>query len=196
LEIVKTFKKMQILFFCLIPVGAILLVFSIKSLKKTFSGNIILEIPFNQKSAELVIDKPGYYSIWHTGTSFRKAPVDEFRPQITERSTGSEIRLIPSIFRPNVSGFRTARMELFRFRAPAGRYTLDLVEGSGISGLESRIIDLIPAPEVDHSRYFIQVIESQPGISVVIGILLIIVSGFCLIGGLVFGILARQIFNS
>ena len=196
MEIVKISKKMQILFFCLIPVGAVMLFFSIKSLKKTFSGNIILEIPYNQKSSELILSKPGYYSIWHTGTSFRKAPVDEFRPQITDRSTGSGIRLIQSLFRPNISGFKTARMELFRFQAPAGSYTLDLVEGSSISGLESGIIDLVPAPEVDHTKYFIQVRESQPRISVVIGILLIILSGFCMIGGLVFGILAGQIFNS
>jgi len=196
LEIVKISKKMQILFFCLIPAGAILLVFSIMSLKNTFSGNIILEIPFNQKSAELILSKSGYYSIWHRGTSFSKAPVDEFRPQITDRSTGSLIRLIPSLFRLNISGFKTARMELFRFQARAGRYTLDLVEGSIISGLERGIINLIPAPEVDNSRYFIQVRESQPRISVIIGVLLIVISGLCMIGGLVFGILAEQIFNS
>ncbi len=187
---------MQILFFCLIPVGAVLLVFSIKSLKKTFSGNIILEIPFSQKSSELTLNRPGYYSIWHKGTTFRKAPVDEFRPQITDRSNGAGIRLIPSLFRPNISGLKTSRMELFRFKAPAGHYTLDLAEGSSITGLERGIIDLIPAPEVDYDKYFIQVRESQPRISVMIGVLLIIVSGFFMIGGLVFGILAPQIFNS
>lgn len=87
-------------------------------------------------------------------------------------------------------------MELFRFKAPAGNYTLDLAEGSSITGLESGIIDLIPAPMVDYDKYFIQVRESQPRISVIIGILLIIISGFCMIGGLAFGILAPQIFTS
>jgi hypothetical protein len=47
-------------------------------------------------------------------------------------------------------------MELFRLVLPAGRYRLELGEGSSISGL----------------------------------------AAFCIIGGLIFGILADQIFNN
>ncbi len=42
--------------------------------------------------------------------------------------------------------------------------------------------------------YFIQVRESQPFIIGVAGIVMIVISGFCIIGGLVIGILADQIF--
>lgn len=196
MEIVKIPKKMQILLFCLIPVGAIILLFPVRSLKRTFSGEIILEIPYTRKSSELIIMETGYYTIWHLGTAFTKAPLSEFRPEITERSTGSRIRLIPSLFRPNVTGFKTARMELFRFKAAAGNYTLNLVEGSSVSGIENTITELIPARKVDPGKYLIQVRKSQPRISVFISIFLIAISGFCIIGGLVLGVLAEQIFET
>ena len=187
---------MQILFFSLIPFGIILLIFSIKLIHNTFSGTIVHEVPYSLKSSEFDISAGGYYSVWHKGPFFRKAPVADYKPVVTNASTGENIRLTHSIFRPNSNYGRSSRMELYRFYAPGGRYIFNLAEGSSITKAEKKLIDLIPAKKVDPDRYFIQVRESQPGISVVIGILLIIVSGFCLIGGLVFGILARQIFNS
>ena len=57
------------------------------------------------------------------------------------------------------------------------------------------IIRLLPVKMVDYDKYFIQVRESQPIVHVLIGIILLILAGFCIIGGLVFGILADQIFT-
>ncbi len=186
---------MQILFFCLIPAGIVILFFSIKLVRKNFSGDIILEIPYTQKSAGFVIEKPGHYSIWHKGQYFRKAPLDEFRPIIINESTGDKTGLTPSIFRPNSNNGRTARMELFRFRLAAGRFRLELSEGSSISGLENALINGIPAKKAEPVNYFIQIRESQPFLNVILGILLMALSGFCMIGGLVLGILANQIFK-
>jgi len=186
---------MQLLLFCLIPVGIILLIFSIKLTKKTFSGNIILEIPYSRKSAEFILSSPGKYSIWHKGQYFRKAPLDEFKPEIIDQATGLKIRLSSLLLRPNSNNGKTARMELFRFTAPAGKYTLLLTEGSSISGIENSLIGLVNAKMVDYDKYFIQVRESQSLFIVLIGIVLIVLSGLCMIGGLVFGILADQIFK-
>lgn len=188
-------KKMQILFFCLIPIGIITLIFSIKFVQKIFSGNIILEIPYSQKSASFILARTGIYSIWHKGQFFRKAPLDKFKPEIIDKSTGLNIRLTPSIFMPNSNNGKTARMELYRFSASPGRYVLELTEGSSISRVEKSIIRLLPVKMVDYDKYFIQVRESQPVIHVLIGIVLLTFSGFCIIGGLVFGILADQIFT-
>jgi len=186
---------MQILFFSLIPAGIILLVFSVNLVKKTFSGNIILEIPYTKKSSEFLIKDAGVYAIWHKGTYFRKAPLGEFKPEIIFKSTGERIRLYSSLFRPNSNDGRTARMELFRFSAVPGEYILNLNEGSGISGFEKTLTDLIPAKNVDPDKYFLQVRVSQPRLSLLAGILLIVLSGLFIIGGLVTGILAKQIFT-
>lgn len=188
-------KKMQLLFFLLIPVGIVLMIFSIKMMRNTFSGNIILEIPFSQKSALLVIDKPGNYSIWHKGQFFRRAPLDQFKPVITNESDGTEIRLSSILFRPNSNNGTTARMELFRFSAPAGKYRLELVEGSSISKIENSFIKRLPVKMVDFDKYYIQVRKSQSLIILIAGIVLITFAGLCIIGGLVLGILSDQIFG-
>jgi len=185
---------MQILFFSFIAVGIVILIFSIKLVRKTFYGDIILELPYLTKSSEFVLTKPGSYSIWHRGEFFRKAPLDQFRPEITSKSTGVKINLIPSLFRPNANNWKKARMELFRFTAPAGKYVLELTEGSCIIGAENRVIRLIPARMVDLDKYFIQIRESQPRISAFTGIFFMILGGLCIIFALVFGILADQMF--
>jgi hypothetical protein len=192
----KKSRKVKILFFCLIPVGIIILVFSIKLAKKTFSGKIILEIPYSQKSAEFILPDSGTYSIWHRGQFFRKAPLDEFIPEITSLSTGSEIKLSSLLFRPNQNNGKNARMEIFRFHAPAGKYTLKLIPGSSISAFENSIINLLPVKMVDYNKYFIQVRTSQPTFMVIVTIVLLALAGFCIIGGFVFGLLADQIFTN
>jgi len=85
-------------------------------------------------------------------------------------------------------------MELYRFYAPGGRYIFNLAEGSSITKAEKKLIDLTPAKRVDPDKYFIQVRESQSRLVLAAGIILITLSGLCIIGGLVLGILAKQIF--
>ena len=187
---------MQALFFCMIPLGILILIFSIRILQKCFSGDIILEIPYSRKSAELTIPKSGYYSIWHKGQFFRKAPLDEFIPEITNKSTGEKIKLSSLLLRPNTNNGKTARMELFRFSAPAGKYTMELAEGSSINVVENTLLRLLPVKMVDYDKYFIQIRETKPVFQILIGIVLTVIAGLLIICGFVFGILADQIFTN
>jgi hypothetical protein len=184
---------MQILLFGLIPIGIIGLIFSIRLIHKSFSGSIVLEIPYSQKYAEFILNKPGNYSIWHKGQFFRKAPLDEYKPEITDKSTGLKTNLTSLLFRPNTNNGITARMELYRFSATAGKYLFELKEGKSISTIEKKVINLIPARMVDYDKYYIQIRESQSLIILLIGIVFITLSGLCIIGGLALGILADQI---
>jgi len=193
---VKTSKKMQVLLFCLIPLGILILIFSIKLLQKNFSGNIVLEIPYSQKSAELIIPESGYYSIWHKGQFFRKAPLDEFRPQIISKLTGEKVKLSTLWLRPNTNNGKTARMELFRFSAPAGKYFLELTDGSSITVAEKTLLRLLPVKMVDYKEYFIQIRETSSVFLVLAGIVSAVLAGLCIVGGIVFGILADQIFTN
>ena len=186
---------MQFLFFSLIPVGILLLIFSIKLVRNSFSGNIILEMPYLQKTSRFELTKPGTYSVWHKGQFFRRAPLDEFRPVIINESESTEVKLSSILFRPNANNGSTARMELFRFSAPAGTYRLELAEGSSISNVENSIIKRMPAKMVDYDKYFIQIRKSQPLIVMIAGIVMIALSGVTIIGGLVLGILSDQIFK-
>ena len=185
----------QLFFFCLIPVGIFILIRAIRLVKKSFNGDIILEIPFSGKISDFEITKPGVYSIWHKGQIFRKAPLHLFKPSVRNSISSEEIALIPSVFRPNTNNGRTGRTELFRFSAAAGKYQLKLMEGSSITQFEQAISNLFPLKTVDLANYFIQIRESQPLYYVVIGIFLLAPAGFLIIGGLVSGILADQLIN-
>lgn len=186
---------MQILLFSLIPLGIIILLLSLKFVQKAFTGRIILEIPYSQKSAEFTLSEPGTYAVWHKGQYFRRAPLDEFKPEIIDRSTGLSLKLSSFILRPNTNNGKTARMEIARFSASPGKYVLQLSEGSSVTGLEQSLIRHLKIKMVDYDKYFIQVRESRPVLHVLIGILLITVAGLCIIGGLVGGILHDQIFK-
>lgn len=186
----KGSTKIVFLSLGLVPVGIIILIFSIKLVRPTYSGNVITEIPYTQKTSEFMLDKPGNYSIWQKGQFFRKAPLDQFRPEITEISTGNRIELSSRLFRPNANNGRKARMEIFRFSAMPGKYLLELKEGSSISGAEKRVIGIIPARTVDYDQYFIQVRESQSFLLSLAGIALMVLGGLCITGGMVSGILS------
>jgi hypothetical protein len=179
----------RFLFFALIPIGVVVLIMAIRLLKKSLAGNIISEVPFAQKVSFFRLKEPGVYSIWQKGQFFRKLPVDQFRPVVFNNVTEEKVSLFPSIFRPNSNDGTTFKMELFRFTTGPGMYRMELTEGSSISGVEKFISRIFPAKKADLSQYYIQVRESQPFIFVIFGILMLCLSGFMMIGGLVFGIL-------
>ena len=182
----------RILLFLLIPLGALLLVFSIRLIRKSFGGETLLELPFLRKTGNFRIEKAGTYAIWQKGQYLRKLPVDQFKPEITRLDTGQKISLTPSLFRPNANDGITFRMELFRFQAAPGLYSLTLTEGSSISAPERWLSRLFPVKKVDISQYFVLIRESQPFHWLIMGILLIVLCGFMMIGGLVGGILYPQ----
>ncbi len=186
---------LRIIIFCLIPVGAFLLYKSVRLVGKSFSGKVLLELPYIQKSATFEITESGVYSIWQKGQYFRKLPVDKFKPVIYNESTKERIVLFPSIFRPNSNDGIMAKIELFRFSATPGKYSIDLAEGSSITKFESVLSSIFPAKKADIDKYYILVRESQPFYYIIIGIPLIAIAGILMIGGLVFGILADQIFR-
>lgn len=185
----------RIVLISLIPLGAIVLFKAIRLIKKSFSGKTLLEIPFKQKSSTFFISEQGVYSIWQKGDMFKKLPVDKFRPVVTNLTTGEIPGLSSSVFRPNSNDGRIFKMKLFSFRASPGTYKLEITEGSSITGIERIISTLFPFKEVNLDNYFIQIRESQPFYITATGILLIIFSGIMMIGGLVFAILAEQIFT-
>ncbi|SDE87822.1 hypothetical protein SAMN05216464_110157 [Mucilaginibacter pineti] len=185
---------LRVLFFCLVPIGIFILVKTIRMLKGVFSGEVITEIPFTQKDVVFDIIRPGVYAIWQKGQLFRRTPVDKFKLQINKVPSGENVSLPRSFFSPHLNGMSTARMEMNRFSAQSGTYRLTIVEGSSVSVFEKIALSLFPAKPVDYSQYFIQVRESRPVYYMIAAIPLFVLSAFCMIGGLVAGFLAPQIF--
>ena len=182
---------LRIIIFCLIPVGAFLLYKSIMLVRKSFSGKVLLELPFIQKSAIFEITESGVYSIWQKGQYFRKLPVDKFKPVIYNEETRERISLFPSIFRPNSNDGKTVKIELFRFSATPGKYSIDLARVQVLQNLKRFFL----LSSRQKKQTLINIIswsgKASHFIISLFGIPLIAISGILMIGGLVFGI--RQI---
>ncbi|GGG60207.1 hypothetical protein [Epilithonimonas arachidiradicis] len=184
----------QILFFCLIPIGIFILVKAIQILIKTFNGKILLEIPYLHKGGQFCVTKAGYFSVWQKGQMFKQTPIDKFKLHIYEKSTNEEIKLNSSFLRPQTNNFSTGRMEFYRFYASVGNYEIEFREGSNVSKLESLIGAMLPLQPADLSKYFIEIRQSQPQIITLLAIPMVLIGLFGAVGGLVMGLIADQIF--
>ncbi|TDG35645.1 hypothetical protein EZJ43_13430 [Pedobacter changchengzhani] len=185
----------RIFFFCLMPIGSFILYHGIKILRKAFNGKVMLEMPYLQQTGEFTILKRGIYSIWQKGEMFRKTPLDQFSTHIYEKATQQEINLSNSLMSPRSNDFSTGRMEIYTFSATPSIYELRLQDGSSVLSVQIFISKLVPLPSVDLSKYFIQVRESQSQLFTLLGIPIVLVGAFGVIGGFVLGLLADQVFK-
>jgi hypothetical protein len=183
----------RILFFCLVPLGIFILVKTIRMLKGIFFGKILVEIPFTQKEVAFEITMPGVYAVWQKGQLFRRTLVDKYTLELFKEPSGEQVSLPRSFFNLHVNGFDNARIEMNRFSAEAGHYSLILKEKSGASIFERLFDRLFPARPVDYTQYFIQVRQSRPIYHIIAAIPLFALTGFCIIGGFVAGFMAPNI---
>ena len=184
----------KILFFCLIPIGMLILSKGIKLLKKPLNGKVILSLHYSDKVGNFTIEKTGIYSIWQKGDLLKKTPINKFRPHLYDAATNKELILKPSIMSPRSNNFSTGQMEMFTFTAKAGNYELKLLSGSSVSKLQSVVGSAIPLANIDPKNYFIEVRESQSQLLTLLSIPMMLLGLAGVIGGPVMGLLAEQLF--
>jgi hypothetical protein len=175
---------LRILFFFLVPLGIFFIVKGIKLARKAFSGAILLEIPYSQRTGQFTIAIPGEFTIWQKGKFQKRGVATNLQPIIRHAATQQEVpiyRVRSQIYSNNGS---VGRLQLFSFSARDGSYTLELSEGSGQPNLESFLTRVIPQKPLDLSKYFIQVSKRQPTYFIVFGVLLILLGAFATIGGM------------
>lgn len=172
----------QVLLFCLIPIGVFMLTKAIKLLLKFFNGKVILEFPFTTKGAGFKITKSGMYSIWQKTKNAKLLPFNKCSVTIQNELTKEAVTLNTSSAGPSSNNGAIRRMKLSAFSAIAGKYIATLIEGS-----ESMEYD-------DNEKYFIQIRESKPDYYIPVGIAFIILSLGFIIGGFILGIMADRLF--
>ncbi|MGP9491772.1 hypothetical protein [Psychrobacter sp. AOP7-B1-24] len=181
--------SIRILLFILILIGIFIVFKAIKLFKNAFNGVKLLTLPYNDNLGHFTVSKSGIYAIWHKGPLFKKTPLAKFRPNISSTSTGKEIKLYHSILSPRSSNLQTGGVELFTFRAEVGHYELKLVPGSSTSRFQAMIGGAMPMADIDLSRYFVEVKESQSQMLTILAIPLLLLGIVSIIGGLVIGLL-------
>ena len=188
--------SIRVLLFCLIPIGLFVLFKAIKLLRNTFNGDVLLTLPYQDNIGRFTVSKSRVYAVWHKGPLFIKTPLAQFRPHILNTSTNKESKLHSSLLSPRSNNFATGRIELFTFRAEIGNYELKLISGSSTSRLQAMIGGAIPLADIDLNHYSIEIRESQSQVLTILSIPLILLGGAFIIGGLVMGLLAEQVFIS
>ncbi|MGP9556681.1 hypothetical protein [Psychrobacter sp. AOP7-A1-24] len=186
--------SLRILLFILILIGIFVVFKAIKWFKNAFNGVKLLMLPYNDNLGHFTVTKSGVYAIWHKGPLFKKTPLPQFRPHIRNTATDKEIKLNRSILSPRSNNFDTGRVELFTFKAEAGRYELKLVPGSSTSRFQAMIGGAIPLADIDLNHYSIEIQKSQAQIFTILSIPLLLLGIASIVGGLVVGLLAEKIF--
>lgn len=185
---------LKILLFCLVPIGIFILYKGIKLLRTSFTGKVLLDLPYLDRMGYLTIPESGIYSIWQKGPLFRKTPIAKFRPQIRNTSTDQVINLSSSIMSLRSNNFSTGRMEMFTFAADVGHYEIKLVAGSSVSSFQEIIGEALPFADMDLKKYAIEVRKSQSQVLTMLSIPLMLLGFAFTLGGFVLGLLAEQIF--
>ena len=186
--------SIRIFLFILILIGIFIVFKAIKLLKNAFNGVKLLTLPYNDNLGHFTVSKSGVYAIWHKGPLFKKTPLTQFRPHILNTATDKEIKLNRSILSPRSNNFDTGRVELFTFKAEAGRYELKLIPGSSTSKFQAMIWAAIQLSDIDLSHYSIEIQKSQAQIFTILSIPLLLLGIASIVGGLVVELLAEKIF--
>ena len=184
---------LQIGCFALIPLGAYLLVRTIKFGKSFFFGEVLLELPFAMQQGAFTVTKAGVYAIWQKGELFKRTPVDQFKSVVYDDSANQQVTLYPSFMRLRMNDGSMSRMELATFSAEPGRYRLELQAGSSFSGLEKAASSLFASLPTNTSNYAIQVRQSQPFYYKLLMIPLLLAALQLMINGLTWGLQADQL---
>ncbi len=182
----------RILCFCLVPVGIYLLVQTIRMLRKTFSGQVLAEVPLSQEAATFSIPATGTYALWLNAELLSRFP-GQYRFNISHEIGGQQVPLHTSVFNPHVNGFKTGRMELYKFSAQSGSYRLSVDKTTGNTNAITAALNWLAGQPADAGRYAIQVRESQPTYKMFLSIPMFTLSLGCIIGGFVLGCLAPQV---
>src|SRR5450756_1141467 len=82
---------LRILFFFLVPLGIFFIVKGIKLARKAFSGAILLEIPYNQRTGQFTIANTGEFTIWQKGKLQKRGVVTNLQPIIRHAATQQEV---------------------------------------------------------------------------------------------------------
>lgn len=184
----------RILFFTLVPIGLLILIKAVKILISASNGQVLLQLPYNDNIGAFTITKAGYHSIWQKGPILQKTPLAKFRPHIRNTVTGEVIPIHRSIMSPRSNSFSNGEMEIFTFHAPKGEYEMSLVTGSSISSVLRLVGNALPLPDMDTSKYSLEVRESQSQFLTFLAIPMILLGVAGMAGGLVLGLIADQIF--
>ena len=176
---------MRNLCFLLIPMGIVLLIFSIRKMIRFAKSEIFFEMPCTEEEGRVHLPQ-GNYGIWLSGKKFTKSPLGKISFQLVEEETGRRVNLFSNLMRTTVSGFKMARMELYSFQVEEeGNYILSINgEGSVRDRIEASIGNLLVKKPVDLSNFTVQIRKGNSIAMFFFAILGINLAAWMILGGI------------
>ncbi len=183
---------MRNLCFLLIPMGIVLLIFSIRKMIRFAKSEIFFEMPCIEEEGSVHLPQ-GNYGIWLSGRRFKKTPIGNIGFQLSRAETGEKLYLSPSLMHMSVTSFDKGRMELYHFQVEEeGNYTLSLDGESSVRDrLEASIGNLLFKQPVDLSNFTVQIRKgnSMAVLFVILGINLAV---WMILGGIMLPFLLAE----
>lgn len=176
----------RLLLFSLLPAGIFLLIRGIKKIRQSVGGAVLLNIPLLQTEAQLTIPTGGSYAIWQKGKTLGRVAINMPVPEIRHEKTGEKLQLHwpAAVVRTNDGS--NGKIRVYTFNATAGQYRYQLAADSTVR--DEWIGKMRATNQTSLPKYFIEVKENRPAGWLVLGILMVVLSAFCIIAGLVFSI--------
>jgi len=162
---------------------------------RVFNTNILAEINLSDESVNFEITKSGSYAIWIKAPVFQKNYLDKVKVKIYNQDKNEYVKLQYNIFSTQSNNGSVGNMKLLTFKAEAGNYKMELVEGSNLPFWQKASGAILPAQYADINKCFSQVRENTPWYYGLSGILMIIIGAGSAIAGFVLGLLTDKIWG-
>lgn len=185
---------MRNLCFLLIPMGIVLLIFSIRKMIRFAKSEIFFEMPYTEEEGSVHLPQ-GKYGIWLSGRRFKKTPIGNIGFQLRRAETGEKLYLSPSLMRMSVTSFDKGRMELYHFQVEEeGNYTLSLDGESNVRDrLEAFIGNLLFKQPVDLSNFTVQIRKGNSIAMFFFAILGINLAAWMILGGVMLPFILAEV---
>ena len=141
-------------------IGAVLIVFSIFSIKKNmFDVPVVLKMRLADNIKYFEIKKSGIYSIWQETWEIGKSPLLLKIPVITNTYTKENIELKHSLVNMHKKGIKKAQKLVFTFYATEGSYMINFEDGNSFGETAYKLSSIVPLDFIDKDNVNIVITE-------------------------------------
>ena len=118
---------------------------------------ILAEIQMSEESVNFEIAEPGSYSVWVKAPVFQKNYLDKIKVKIYNQDDKEYVKLQYTIFGTQSNNGSVGQMKFLTFKAKAGHYKIELVEGSNLPFWQKHLGAVLPLKYADINNCLFQI---------------------------------------
>ncbi len=184
---------MRQLFYLLVPIGLALFIGSVRATVRLARTEKLFALPCREQQGDFSLTEAGIYGLWLSGKNYTPVSIGTFGLELCNLANGEKVPLRAVLLRTAVTGFSRARVELYTFRAEAGRYQLT-VTGKGLLRDQpvGGLLRALRPQACNLSACDVEIYRHSPVIWLFLSICGIIAGSFFLLGGILLPLLLQS----